>query len=611
MALTAIIDGVSRGIRALDIKATQNGKDSLYCELDSVDGSVVVDIDEEISIVEDSLTIYGGSIKTPSITGKGDAVVAITNKINALDFNELGDRDMIFGMTIPGGGTTRAALQAILDAGYLPGVTNGMPNSPDTSPVIADEMTFDEMYVDAALEEISVRSQWLREINYSKVASFFAPGSRAAPWNVADGDGNARGNVTVSKSRVNYINRWVVKFTAAATSAYAFLNMPGGNFVDGETVEVGGRTYPMLDSPSAANEVQIGASVTASLNNLISAIVDGVGGGLPHATVGALLQSSSMMQCVALTAGASGNNIAVATDTANGGWITEGGGSTATLLFGSDEALTNRVIRDNLAEQALYGRYTGIAEAANVRLYSSAEALGDMLLESSIVTVTRVTYSTYRSGLFPGMTQTIQNTRRFLNNTCLITEVNTKMLEGSLMKRDITAIFNSDSGTGDTYRSTPWRDEISKWSGKKAGATTVGGSGGGGGGSLASKRVYLLQSSSNTWVQAASGGDWVPADGSTGGEGGLEVYLDPAELGTTTGVVFLRMRAASGNVTARLHNPTTAHTAGTSGVISTSTLTRVAPFAISFPTAGWYRLELSPSVAGIAGRVNGLGYLEC
>lgn len=611
MGLVVNIVGTSRSIRSLSISATQNGKDTCSCEFDSADGTQIIDIDEVIAVVEDGTTIFGGTVKTPTVIGKGDAVIAITNKFNAIDYNELADRDMIFGMTIVGGGTTRAALQAILDGGYLPGVTNGMPTGPDTSPVIADDMTFDGVYVTAALEEIGTRSGWLHEINYSKVASFFAIGSRSAPWNVADGDGNAVGNITTSKSRLQYYNRWVIQFTAAAQSAYAHLQTTS-NFVANDIVTIGGRAYTYKASPSAADEVQLGANATDSLNSLISAILSGVGGGVIHPSVGAYLRADGVtMTATALTAGVAGNSIAVTVTlaSATASWITEGGGGTATLLFGSDEALTNRAIVNDLAQQALYGVYTGRAEAPSVFELTSAEALGTMMLADSVVVVTTVNYLTRRAGLFPGMTQTIQASRRFLNNACLITEVRTQMLnEGALMDRFVTAIYNSASGVGDTFRSSPWRDQYRKWAGSGSSAQTVSGSGGGGSTPSAVGRYIPLQMNAGLFVQVGTGGLWAPADGMAAGQSGIQIYLDPTELGTTIGTIYVRLKAASGSVTARLRNAGNTYTAGTSTAVTSTTYVTV-----SFPVsiiADYYLLEISPSVAGIAGRANGVGYLK-
>ncbi len=65
------------------------------------------------------------------------------------------------------------------------------------------------------LGQFSTLSGYVFEVDYDKILRMFSPGSLAAPFNIAAGDGNIQGDVTVETSRItagqNYANRVIVK----------------------------------------------------------------------------------------------------------------------------------------------------------------------------------------------------------------------------------------------------------------------------------------------------------------------------------------------------------------------------------------------------------------
>lgn len=103
-----------------------------------------------------------------------------------------------------------------------------------------------------------------------------------------------------------------------------------GTFSDGEVVTAGDVTYTMrtaLSSPAVKNEVLIGASAAASLDNLKSAINATAGVGTTYSTgtvanplVTATTNTNSTQVVEAYSVGTYGNSIPVATDAANASW---------------------------------------------------------------------------------------------------------------------------------------------------------------------------------------------------------------------------------------------------------------------------------------------------
>lgn len=109
-----------------------------------------------------------------------------------------------------------------------------------------------------------------------------------------------------------------------------------GNALNNQTVTIGIRVYTWKTTlTGAANEVKIGASASASLDNLIAAINAAAGEGTTYGTgttvntlVEAVAGAGDTMDITARVPGENGNTIAVAETMTNGSWATptlEGG----------------------------------------------------------------------------------------------------------------------------------------------------------------------------------------------------------------------------------------------------------------------------------------------
>lgn len=614
MALVVNLNGSPVGIRSLDISSAQGNQDTATFEYRTTDPAAI-QIDDVITVVEDGVTIYGGTVKTVTVQPYGDSNVEKNLKIDTVDFNERATRQIIFGLTIPGGTELKPAVEMVLEhVERAPGLLTEIHASWTTDgPSIGnDDLVFDDTTPDMVMRALEQRTGWLGNIEYNEKIWFYAPGTRAAPWNIAPGDGNMKGFAVLVRTRDKFYNRIVLKFSEEARAAYAFFTMtvlPAA----GKYVEISGTRYHFVSALAAAHDVFIELTIEGTLSNLIDTINAGYDpvpeSAAPNSQCRAFSQSSTSVKVSAITPGASGNNIAVGEDCDNAGWFTENAASTAALTFGFDQALTGRVTVDDATSQAAVGIYTGTFEAVDTFELDSATVLANLVLATSLQLQVMLKYTSLRGGLFPGMTQSIEDpsvgTPFDSAVSCLITDINTFMTnEGPMLKRDITVVY-----PGTFYRGSHWRDLYKLWSGETSPGGVSGGSVGGGGGSttILGTAVYLLQGSAEVWVESPTP-TWVPASGNAAGEGNIEYIIDTAVRGNSLGVVYVRLRALSGTVRARLWDITSGLQVGISTVITSTTFVNES-FPVTFTTGEKrYRLELLPGTANVG--VNGVGYLQ-
>lgn len=537
----ATVGGDTRYFLTWTISATQNGIDRLTATYELTAGMDWPEIDDVVSVTEDGTAVFGGTVKTVEIKSIADDATPITvARISAMDYNEIAQR-RVASLTVPSG-NLKAAMNAVLP--YLDGVSVD-PAQVD-GPTM-EELVYDNTRLESILQDFTNRTGYFRNISYTKVWKYFTTGD-AAPWQVTDGDGNTEGDVSVTEERRDYYNQFIVKFLDLARNAYAFFRAVGGvNPGDTETVTIGSKDYTFQTVLTDVDgHVQIGATTVDTLTNLANAIILGGTPGTDYAASTTAQGSVSaaygwtdgvtgdvFMRCTALEAGAAGNSISVAETCATAEWVTEGNVGTGTLTFGADEALTNSVTVDDLAEQALYGIYTEVVEATNVYTEASAEELGEALLAAAIIVQKTIKYRTTNTGIFPGMLQTITCVARNLSSeVCTITDVACRW-EGKELVRDVTAI------SGSIYKGNPWRDQYKKWSGSTTGATATYGGGGGTGTSAPSLAVFGMRRDGRVLVSAAAWepiADWVPVKLSAAFTGTVRVWAWSRTAGRTVGI---------------------------------------------------------------------------
>ena len=610
-AIACKINGALVNFARFSVQAAQNNQDRLTADIQSANGSYVPAIDDIVTVDDEAGTrIFGGVIKEPTLGGVGDSKVSKSTAISCMSFDELGTR---FPVTVSIPSTNlKAAVTTVLgllNAGLPSSLQVTLSGSQATGPTLPD-LAYVDTTPDQIFADIATRSGWLRSINYNRVLRFWQVGDLTAPWFVSDATGNAVNEMTVMFSRVDYYNRIIVRYWYFGNTAYSFFGKTGSGVINnGEQVVVGGKTYVFRTTlTAAAGDVLIG---TDPIDNLAAAInLSGGAGSIYSAattantTVAAVAISTSALKVQAMTVGASGNSVGCTTTCANADWWWEGHVSTITLKGGIDAGVGNSITVDDLPEQALYGVYAQIVEAANVFTAGDAVALGNAIIATAKIIQKTINYETFLSGLLPGYAQYIQRANRNVNENCLLTQVNSTWIEGKLIRRQATAI------SGSVFKGDRWRDRYKKWSGGdsgggastiSAGAISGGGgtSGGGGGGGMS---VYFLGGSDIEWVRS-SVPTWVDA------AAGLTYLIDTVARGSTVGTCYvsLRTRDTSYNVQARLLDVELGIQAGWSITISSATFVPVIFPVYLSAGAHHYRLQLLPSVANKD--VNGVGYL--
>lgn len=123
----------------------------------------------------------------------------------------------------------------------------------------------------------------------------------------------------------------IAKLTSSAVAASLALTITLITGANTQTVVIGGQTYTFNTSlTNTANNVLIGADVTAMAANLASAINAGAGAGTTYGTgtvANAYVTATSalgVLTVTAKTAGSSGNSIAVSETLTNGSWAAGG-----------------------------------------------------------------------------------------------------------------------------------------------------------------------------------------------------------------------------------------------------------------------------------------------
>jgi hypothetical protein len=607
MADVLTIGGSSRSLRAntLRIQETANGRNRLTCDVVSMDASYRPAENDVITFARDGTTLFGGIVQEAvEVAVDGHASFAgIVTRVRSVDYNVYFDWRQV-ALTLPAG-TLKSMLQIL--EGYLTNYGVTLDASQAVGPTISSDLPFEFGPLTAIMDKLALiasgadDASWVYEIDYDKTLRMFKIGSSSA---VSISGANLTaliGDVEVRPSIVEYANKLIVRFTESAHRAYAFLAITD-NFDDGETVTIGSRTYTFQDTLTDSNgNVQIGGSADDSFNNLIAAIVLGGGAGSAyaasttvHPSVTAYAQSSLLMKCQALSAGAAGNSIGVSESTADATWITEGGIEVSSLALGSDDALTNIAIAENTSEQAGGANLVErIVDAPEIRDLATATTYAAGLLARALITPKTITYEIGRTDLHPGMQQSLVIAARNLNGNALLTDVEIRMIGHRILRSRVTAVMGVVMPTSFRETFIGWSRGVSSAglaiASVTSGPTTV----------LSSP--FFLGGTDQAAVPMAGTPAYSPVLG----------YVPYFATATFTALVRVWLWARSGGVTitARLRNVTDSTTAGTSsGVAATSRPSSPQSFSAAIASGKEYRLEIVSDSGSEAGY--GIGSLE-
>lgn len=613
------IGGVSVGClyESISITETTNGRNKMSATV-FVSGSVYrPGTWQTAEVFEDGTLIFSGAIETPTEEGFGNIGWSlIQTRIEAIDHNELPDRRII-SIVFPIGRTMKQCMQDLIP--YLTGYGVSLDPAQIDGSALTTEARYDDQPVTDILNDLSalftsisgVQCVW--EVTYTLLLRMFTPSTHAAPYDVGEGDGTAIGDMIVRPSLSNFGNYVILRFSSAALKAYAFL-APGANVVDADTVTIGSQTYTFQSSfVDASGNVAIGTTLDHSLDNLVAAIMHGAGAGTVygaatpiHSSVEAYIYRSGQIAARALTAGASGNSIAVATHGSIApSWFGEGAIPVITLQLGADQSLSSRVFASDAASIVARGRRDRLVDRPDIFDPAIAQILCNDALSKFLLEIQEITYVTYEKGAHPGMVQDITAPSRNVTGNCLITDVKLAMEQGDLdLRRTVTAF-------GSTTLPIRWQDLAASGLFGQGG----GGSFGGGGGSSVTlvtatgRTLYPLGGVRSEFQRSPiaypSVSSWVSATG-------VRVQIDSAARGTVNATVVLSARVlqAGYGVWFRLRDVMNNVTAGVnSGAVSTTTLSLLSFPVILTVGVAHYELQMAVTQAGKDANVVG-AYLE-
>lgn len=428
MALTITIGGSTTVIDegTLSIDATANGINTLTCDVTSEDGSIRPEMDDEVLVDRDSTRIFGGTITKATEQGfNGEGLTPITTRIEAQDFNALANQRIVF-LSIPAG-TLKAALTALLVYLTPYGVTLD-PAQVDGPSIPALDYSVDPKSLAEVFADLETHSGYLRDISYSKVLGMYAPGSVAAPFNLAAGDGHIDGDLALSPSRAGYANRVWVRAGSGTSSRTQTWTATGSE--DAWTTD----TEAALPDPGYVTVGGVYCTVgTGAMFTWDQATHTLTRNSYPRPPLGTV---------ISLTYWAQWPYVTQAPDPST----------------------------EPTAEQTAHGLWEVLIEEAELFEVETADAIAEDELAIRLAAGAReARYATYDDGLRPGQVQTINIPTRHVNAAFLITEVRARD-HFSKIRYEVTAI------EGTTYQGS-WRDTYAAWGGGSTSTAIAIGSG--------------------------------------------------------------------------------------------------------------------------------------
>ncbi len=194
-------------------------------------------------------------------------------------------------------------------------------------------------------------------------------------------------------------------------------------------------------------------------------------------------------------------------------------------------------------------------------------------------------FDTHTEGLLPGMLLSINVPPRNVNSVqSIITDVTLTLDAEGIVSWAVTC------QKGSVYLANiHWSDEYKSW-GTGGGK---GGSAGGGGGSVitTSGMVFPLGGSKADAVQSPGGG---PVQATP-----YKLALNPTDIGTANGIVWVQIGSKSGSVVATFVNETTGHVVGTSTTVTNAT-PQLVPISVTLESGdGVYYLAIDPTIANV------------
>lgn len=425
------VDAIDRNplLATFNIQAPINGIVTMRADFESEAAPIFMpNLDDEIIMTDQGTVIFGGYITAIKLRGfggpNGDAVVVETT---SADYKIATTRRVV-NEAILGSGSPALTLKDILLVlePYLTpyGITldPAQVDGPSVDPVFYEDRILKDV-----LDELSVLTGYVWDIDASKVFRMYEIGTISAPFNIDESDDPALyfDDITVEPTREQYANRIMFRygpkgdstttdtfFGDGVTDSFA-LSAPLTNYAAGVYVALGYVTAQATASPQ--------------VNETLS--MTGEGGDW---------EFDPVANTITRTLGAPANGDVIQ--------ITYIGRFPVTLTV------------EDAGEIASHGLFELVVNAPETKSVTLATAQANAELQKHLTVLKRVTYFTRELGIFPGMTQSIVIPKRDdLNITAVITEVvHESEPGGDLLVRRVTAL-EGNKVQGD------WREVYRQW----------------------------------------------------------------------------------------------------------------------------------------------------
>ncbi len=542
-ALTIAGTPVSIKAGSLRITETINGRNTMSFDVVSWTGSYRPAMGAEVIYTEDSTRLFGGLVDLPAEQGVfSHGGTKLLNKVSAVDFNAYAERRYVNGI-IPAG-TLKDAL-IVLEPYLTPyGVTL------DPAQVIGPAVPL--LYLPMVLmrdvlDQLSVLTGYVWEIDYNKVLRMIQPGSEAAPFNVVPAvDASVvLGDIVVESVRTEYANRIIVLAgTGIRETTDTFVG-------DSSTV-----TFPLRVSMTGYPTVTVnGTSVSV-----------GVYGVDTHLEWVFRSSDNAVVQLPEAPTGTFHSPLT--------------GGDALVVVYPGQHPF--QVQSNDAGEQASQGLWEKVISEPDVFEVDAAQALADAYLDRHIISLKGAAYPTRESGVRPGQTQTMTVPDRNLSGTFLITDVETT----DTVDHGFLRIVKVVGGT--TYPGS-WRDWYRDGGGGRSGGPSTPSISGTPSAPTSQSSWLAHLGGSRAFSSAPNPAAWTP----------VHDYVSYTAKASFGGRVRAELFTRNAGITAtcRLYNVTDSAVVATSSGVTSQTATEVT-FLVGLATGKKYRLEVISSSNG-------------
>ncbi len=398
-------------VGGFNYKSVLNGVDTLTCFSHTGQGDWDPELGQEVTVSEDSVQIFGGTIEVVRERSPGGTEGMHTGvrefEIVCNDFSVyftlrsvtetyeagLTLKDILDDLMTKYGGTITLA----------PGQVDG-----PTMPYI--EFTITELR--DAINQLADLTQYTWKVDGDKVFEMWAPGAKSAPWDVVPGVTTTRFDPLSEKTRKQgSFNRVILTVQGAGSPRIDETFIADGSSTADYVMKYPASTY--IEDAPWPNELYVN--------------------GLEKGPIGWGNDGSSWWWDYPASPAILHHN---------GTGFVPANGDVVSVAYRARFPFT--VIANDLADQALNGvrekRFT-VNEAMS---WEAAEDYAESLIDTGVALIHKIMYESLTTGLItPGQSQNAEFPLRNFNNAALITEISMTDIEAGTMQRNITIIGGS------------------------------------------------------------------------------------------------------------------------------------------------------------------------